>query len=64
MNPNKILPTIFRTCAGICCSDCGYYDVNVSIDDCEQRKKLLSEHCKNEEKLRRERLNKIGILGV
>lgn len=64
MNPNKILPIIFRTCAGICCSDCGYYNVNVSIDKCEQRKKLLSKHCKKEEESRRKFLNEKGILGV
>ncbi len=61
MNPNKTLPTTLRTCAGICCSDCGYYiDDNTSWLNCKQRNKLITEENKKE----RERLNKLGILGV
>ncbi len=65
MNSSKTLPTTLRTCAGICCSDCGYYiDNNTSWLNCEQRNKLISEQCNKEEKSRRELLNRKGKLGV
>lgn len=53
MNPKKSIPKTLASCTYLCCTDCAYYDKDVSWTDCEQRNKLI-----------REQYNKKGVLGV
>lgn len=40
MDSKKIIPLTKGQCRCICCTDCGYYNKNVSWIDCEQRNYL------------------------
>ena len=53
MNLNKVIPKTINQCKCLCCSDCAYYDKDISWTNCEQRNKLI-----------REQYNKKGVLGV
>ena len=44
MNPNKAIPKTLANCKCLCCTDCGYYDKNVSWTKCVQRNKLINEY--------------------
>ncbi len=61
VNLKKSIPETLASCTCLCCTDCAYYvDENTSMFNCEHRENL-----KQKQKVKeRERLNKIGILGV
>lgn len=40
MNPKKVIPMTKGQCRCLCCSDCSYYDENVSYIDCGRRNYL------------------------
>lgn len=51
MNPNKVISKTIEICTYTYCSDCAYYDKNISWTDCEQRNKLIKEHYYKEGRL-------------
>jgi len=53
MNSKKSIPKTLDRCKCLCCTDCGYYDVNISWLNCPHRNELIRKH-----------YNKAGTLGV
>ncbi len=51
MNPKKSIPRTLESCKCLCCTDCAYYNENVSWTDCKQRNKLIKEHYYKEGRL-------------
>lgn len=51
VNLKKSIPETLASCKCLCCTDCGFYDENVSWENCVERNKLI-----------RKQLNKMGKL--